>query len=161
MRDRWVTVSTFRDSASAHIALVQLQAEEIDSFVADENVASWFPQYAPMRLRARASELAHARQVLARTIEMDEDAWRTQEGVDENGEPTCRACGSSDVKERGCLWMLACGTVSVIAVAIVVNIGIVRGIYGLTALAAIVIFLICKSGRVCRSCGNTWQDRGE
>lgn len=66
----WVTVATFDDMPSAHIALGRLRAEGIEAVLADEHLvqADWLYSLAVggIKLRVPAAEAARAREALAR-----------------------------------------------------------------------------------------------
>ncbi len=66
----WVTVATFDDMPSAHIALGRLHAEGIEAVLADEHLvqADWLYSLAVggIKLRVPAAEAARARAALAR-----------------------------------------------------------------------------------------------
>ena len=68
MTDELITIATYSEPMMAHIAQAKLEAEGIESFIADENTVATVWSYAIMtggaKLQVRQNDAQQARQIL-------------------------------------------------------------------------------------------------
>lgn len=92
-----VTVQRYRDLSEAMFAKGLLEAEGIDCFLSDENMArmNWFYSNAlgGIRLQVHASEAERASEILSEPIPEEIE----MEGEEAYVQPRCPGCGSLDV----------------------------------------------------------------
>jgi hypothetical protein len=102
--DRIVTVAKFLQPMEAHLFRSRLEADGIDAFVADENMANiqlyLSPVLGGLRVQVHESDAETAREILRdlERAESEEERTATEDT------PICPACQSSNLTRRPKYW---------------------------------------------------------
>jgi hypothetical protein len=93
-KETLVTVAPYIHLIDAQFAQMKLESEDIESYLADENVILMYPLYSPavggIKIQVKSSDAVRAREVLAMKPEITEAPIEKYEGT---GDP-CPKCGS-------------------------------------------------------------------
>jgi len=148
---RWVTVATFDTSAAAHIARLRLEFEDIDCFIADENIVSlaWHYSIATggIKLQVPAPQVERAAALLAGRVELNDEPQL-------DDADRCPRCGSQWITRDGFTLrrIIGMGFLSATACSL-------HWVLGGLLLSACVIAIVRASGFRCEDCDHPWDAR--
>jgi hypothetical protein len=150
---RWTTIATFNTSAEAHLARLRLEAEDIDCFIADENVVSiaWHYSLATggIKLQVDAADVPRATALLASRCDTDH---AESPRLDDNDH--CPRCNSTRITHDGFTPRRIFGLAFLTATACSLH-WIVAGVL----LSVCVVLIVRASGQRCEDCNNQWDIR--
>ena len=146
----WVTVASFNDAASAHVARLRVEAEGIACFIADENigVVAWHYAIATggIKLQVPREDAARAALALQRGRRAIPDAADDHLRI-------CPRCGSSELEVD------RFSPRRIIALMfLVIMLASTQPIVGALALVAGIVYVVASRRRVCIDCGAHWRE---
>lgn len=160
-RPEWVTVASYDEAGMAHLALQQLQEQDIPCSLDNENVASLLyatPALGGVRVRVLREDEDEAREILGTAIDqpLEHEAKGQEADLEEDG---CLYCikGSIEVYSwrRRVLQTIALGIVLSALPYIMLPLPL------LLATGICVYYLLSKPQFRCASCGKAWNPGGK
>jgi hypothetical protein len=140
---RWVTIATFTEPTTAHIARLRLESEDIPAIVADENMGTALWHYAlatgGIKLQVPADQAAAAATALQTTSPLPDSA--------DDEEECCPACRSTNLGQpSGLRRGIALFFLALLAATF-------HPLIGVIALCVGICFLLTIRRRRCNACG--------
>lgn len=150
---RWTTIATYTSPPEAHVARLFLESNDIDCFLADENIVAtaWHYTVATggIKLQVDAPEVDRAAALLRTRADVDDTA---PVHLDDNDH--CPRCNSDRITRDGFTTRRIVGLVFLTAIGCSGH-----WILGGLLLSACVVAIVRSSGYRCDECGHAWDHR--